>query len=530
MISPVDTANPNATLSPLGASAPAAATGYDPGKFESRLPGYQGVGGHSGYPRERNPNVVSFPSKQSVFQAIQTGAVEARPGMAYSIHGQPHTLVFLPDNDMMLVRSMQFDDIMVPEPGRMTPEQWGRTLSDRQRNTMRREFLSTFSGDIPAELLNRLRMLDRSRPGISRVSPRDRETTLSVLRAEEDAVLHAIVTTTGVGSQGGALAQQTSTTASEIAQQQAADQARAQAEEAVRNAQAKAMERDAVEQVNLINEQRRYSRDNPPISFESVDLQMSPGGGQAEPGQAEDRPFNLPGRAPAGGRTSGFVPPSMIQSAWRGLDDQQRERLRDLLDRAEATNLPDGMFNPQQTQAINAGGGSRYTNQELLRMINAAKGGKAEALMVELARKSPAILNEILGIQPGSTDGLRALSRTLDQKQGALLGNLGSENWEERMDAATSFVSMLIMRRMLGMPGFGPSDQGGALLDSIMRVHTADGPRAAAMILLDHMAGEDADSAPGSPGAPQQARPASGGLLELPQGALDRDLTTRGNR
>ncbi len=229
-------------------------------------------------------------------------------------------------------------EVAIPDPFKegMTPEEWGDSLSEIQRQTMIDSLLTNpaMRSALDRDTLNKVDAIRRSRQGLLRspMSPRDREAAMARLKSEENAALFAAMGVVASKGRGAALF------ASDFADQQ---RARAQADAQIESDRKLEMDLRLAECKAIIDEQkaeeaarRAAEADLRKRTLDAIEAQQK-AAVLAEQKAIEDLGVPTSAEAALAYVESGtMVQPKSspaVASAWNRLDDEQKKWVADRL-------------------------------------------------------------------------------------------------------------------------------------------------------------------------------------------------------
>ena len=373
------------------------ASGQDPRSRGSSVPGASSsVGGGRVSTSPQGLRITEFDSRAQAVEAIRKGEANLSPGSIVRIAGDVMTATPTGTGEFAFLPAMLFGSTAVPHPGSFSDSnRWTDSLSDEQRQAMLQAMAvdPKVRGAIPRKAREELDRLRESRFGLlnQSMSPRDRSASVATLRAEEDALLNAVVR-----SSLSEVGRSNAMTESSMAMTQAGQD---DAEASIgRRGESEDKRSDAA---------MSEIRDQAPIGDMSTD----------EYDATRDR-------------EEGIQANPTVDRLWTSLGDAERDAMNDII--ATASLLPEKEGFKRM---------SGFTNEELIRLMRMMKSGEYKRNPVrfdgELERMSPGFLKERGSDDPERTEAL-ARSRKEFQKRFDNAMSSGGEISRERAVALLS--------------------------------------------------------------------------------------------
>jgi hypothetical protein len=382
------------------------ASGQDPRSRGSSVPGASSsVGGGRVSTSPQGLRITEFDSRTQAIEAIRKGDANLSPGSIVRIGGDVMTATPTGTGEFAFLPAMLFGSTAVPHPSAFNDgNRWTDSLSDEQRQAMLQAMAvdPKVRGAIPRKAREELDRLRESRFGLlnQSMSPRDRSASVATLRAEEDALLNAVVR-----SSLSEVGRSNAMTESSMAMTQAGQD---DAEASIgRRGESEDKRSDAA---------MSEIRDQAPIGDMSTDEYEAAGdlGGEIQANPTVDR-------------------------LWTSLGDAERDAMNDII--ATASLLPE----EEGVQRM-----SGFTNEELVRLMRMMKSGAAKRdparFVAEIEMMSPGFTKEHVGNDPKLSDAIEK-SREMFQKR---FDNVMGSGGEISREAAVPLLSEMYHQLIVG--------------------------------------------------------------------------------
>jgi len=386
------------------------ASGQDPRSRGSSVPGASSsVGGGRVSTSPQGLRITEFDSRTQAIEAIRKGDANLSPGSIVRIGGDVMTATPTGTGEFAFLPAMLFGSTAVPHPSAFNDgNRWTDSLSDEQRQAMLQAMAvdPKVRGAIPRKAREELDRLRESRFGLlnQSMSPRDRSASVATLRAEEDALLNAVVRSS-LSEVGRSNAMTESSMAmTQAGQDDVGASIGRQGESADKRADAAMTE----------------IRDQAPIGDMSTDEYDATGdlGGEIQANPTVDR-------------------------LWTSLGDAERDAMNDII--ATASLLPE----EEGVQRM-----SGFTNEELVRLMRMMKSGAAKRdparFVAEIEMMSPGFTKEHVGNDPKLSDAIEKSREMFQKRFDNVMGSRGEISREAAVPLLSEMYHQLIVGGGLG--------------------------------------------------------------------------------